>query len=48
MRGYLYVMKQIQNQMKCSTTWFLNNMLDLQRLNFLTFLQNTYTANTHI
>jgi hypothetical protein len=48
MRGHLYVMKQIENQMKYSTTWFLNNMLDLPTLSFLTLLQNTYTANIHI
>jgi hypothetical protein len=48
MRGHLCVMKQIQNQMKYSTAWFLNNILYLPTLNFLTFLQNTYTANIHI
>jgi hypothetical protein len=48
MRVHLYVMKQIQNQMKYSTNWFLSNILDLPTLNFLNFLQNTYTANIHI
>jgi len=32
----------MQNQMKYSTTNFLNTLLDLSRLNFLTLLQNTY------
>jgi hypothetical protein len=44
MTGHLYVMKQIQNQMKCSTPWFLNKMLDLQRLNFLTAEQILISA----
>jgi len=34
--------EKVQNQMKCSTTCFLNNMLDLPILNFPTLLQNRY------
>jgi len=42
MRCYLNVMKQMQNQLKRSTTYFLNTILNLPRLNFLTLLQNAY------
>jgi len=41
MRGHLYFMKQMHNQVNYSTAWFLINMLDLPRLDFLTLLENT-------
>ena len=43
-RGHLYVIKEIQNQMKNTSNWFLNNMLELPILNLHAFQLCKYSS----